>query len=166
MKTPGSSHSLKSSLRISPAGKAKVRKALRACADCLQGMQQGCYAFEQGAQAGLVAEGRISKPIRYATTVEGPLRLSGQISRTRQCADHHIVLSSSSTPPSQPGAAHLQSYYEHVQQAVITHTHILCWSEHDIQVHALLSSIAPLPRRHHGFSAHFFFMMVPEHLAA
>lgn len=85
-------------------------------------MQQGCYAFEQGAQGGLVAEGRISKPIRYATTVEGPLRLSGQISRKRQCADHHIVLSSSSTPPSQPGAAYLQSYYEHVLQALITHT--------------------------------------------
>ena len=100
-------------------------RALSACADCLQGMQQGCYAFEQGAQGGLVAEGRITKPVRYATTVEGPLRLSGQISRTRQCADHHIVLSSSSTPPSQPGAAHLQSYHEHVLQAVITHTNYL-----------------------------------------
>lgn len=97
-------------------------KALRACADCLQGMQQGCYDFEQGAQGGLVAKGRIMKPIRYATTVEGPLRLSGQISRTRQCADHHIILSSSSAPPSQPGAAHLHSHHEHILQAVIAHT--------------------------------------------
>ena len=50
-----------------------------------------------------MARGGIQKPIRYATTVEGPLRVSGQINRTRECADHHIILSTSPTPPAQAG---------------------------------------------------------------
>ena len=52
-----------------------------------------------------MARGGIQKPIRYATTVEGPLRVSGQINRTRECADHHIILSTSPTPPAQSGGA-------------------------------------------------------------
>lgn len=71
----------------------------------MQDGQQQCYGFESEPEGGLVAKGGVQKPIRYATTVEGPLRVSGQISRMRECADHHIILSSSPTPPSQGGRA-------------------------------------------------------------
>lgn len=71
---------------------------------CLQGGQQGCYGFGAAAGGGVVAKGGIRAPLQYTTTVEGPLRVSGQILRTRECADHHLILSTSSTPPAGSGA--------------------------------------------------------------
>ncbi|CAL8463390.1 g2924 [Coccomyxa elongata] len=65
------------------------------------------YDFDASGGAGngavSIGAGGERQPARYAQSLQAPLRLRGQLQRERPCTDQFLVLSTTLTPPSQPG---------------------------------------------------------------
>ncbi len=67
------------------------------------------YNFDASGGAGNGAVSiRERRPARYAQSLQAPLRLRGLLQRDRPCTDQFLVLSTTPTPPSQPGGEQLK----------------------------------------------------------